>query len=112
MRLLVAPHQPRIEGPGLDFRDEIMRQIFDSGDPRPKRTLRFDIEVTDDGETRGPAFSQRRSFTGWRRIGALTFDNAVASYNGDFVLHFHHPTWRRDQDDPRPPRASASARRV
>jgi hypothetical protein len=100
MRLLVAPHQPRIEGPGLDFRDEIMRQIFDSGDPRPRRTLTFDIEVTDDGETRGPAFSQRRSFTGWRRIGTLTFDHAAASYNGDFVLHFQHPTWRRDRNDP------------
>jgi hypothetical protein len=94
MRLLVAADQPRIEGAGLDFRDEIRRQILDTG------TLTFTIEVTDDGEKHGPAFWQRRTFTGWRRIGTLTFDNAAASYNGDFVLHFHHPTWRRDRNDP------------
>ena len=38
-----------------------------------------------------------------------TFDNAVVSYNGDRVLHFHHPNWRMDRNDPatevRPPRA-------
>jgi hypothetical protein len=100
MRLLVAPDQPRIKGEGLDFRDEIMRQIFDPGDPVPKRTLRFNIEVTDDGEVYGPALAQRRSFSNWRRIGGLTFDNVAASYNGDFVLHFHHPTWRTDRNDP------------
>ena len=100
MRLLVTPDQPRIEGEGLDFRDEIMRQVFDTGDPVPRRIITFGIEVTDDGETHGPALSQRRSFRNWRRIGTLTFDNAVGSYNGDFVLHFHHPTWRSDRNDP------------
>ncbi len=34
MRLAVAPEQPRIEGDALDFRDEVMAQIFDRGDPR------------------------------------------------------------------------------
>jgi hypothetical protein len=43
---------------------------------------------------------QRRTFAGWRRIGTLAFDNAVASYNGDFVIHFNHPTWRDDRNDP------------
>ena len=62
-------HQPRIPGPDLDSRDEIMAQIFDRGDPTPKRTL--------------------------------TFDNAVISYNADFVIHFRHPTWRDDRNDPR-----------
>ena len=23
-----------------------------------------------------------------------------ASYNGDFVVHFRHPTWRKDRNDP------------
>jgi hypothetical protein len=59
MRLVVAPGQPRIEGAGLDFRDEIMAQIFDKGDPRPKRTLTFHVEVTrrglDAGHARAPA---------------------------------------------------------
>ena len=100
MRLLVDPAQPRIPGEALDFRDEIMAQIFDRGDPVAKRTLTFHIEVTDDGSTRGPNFFQRRSFANWKRIGRLTFDNAVASYNGDFVIHFTHPTWRGDRNDP------------
>ena len=100
MRLLVAPEQPRIEGEALDFRDEVMAQIFDKGDPTPKRTLTFCIEVTDEGSMRGNAVSQSRTFSNWRRIGKLTFDNAVVSYNGDFVIHFNHPTWRDDRNDP------------
>ena len=100
MRLLVAPGQPRIEGRELDFRDEIMAQIFDRGDPTPRRRLMFTIEVTDEGKTKGPAPYQRRTFRNWRAIGALTFDNAVVSYNGDSVIHFNHPTWRADRNDP------------
>jgi hypothetical protein len=100
MRLLVAPNQPKIAGEGLDFRDEVMAQIFDRGDPVPKRTLTFNIEVTDEGSTSGTALRQRRTFQNWRPIGALTFDNAVVSYNGDSVIHFNHPTWRNDRNDP------------
>ena len=100
MRLLVASDQPRIEGPALDFRDEVMAQIFDRGDPAPKRRLTFHIELTDEGETTGTAAEERRTFRNWRRVGALTFDNAVISYNGDFVIHFPHPTWREDRNDP------------
>jgi hypothetical protein len=100
MRLVVVPEQARIEGDALDFRDEIMAQIFDRGDPTPKRTLTFYIEVTDEGSTRGTPVLQRRTFSNWRRVGKLTFDNAVISYNGDFVLHFNHPTWRADRNDP------------
>ena len=100
MRLVVAPDQPRIEGDALDFRDEIMAQIFDKGDPQPKRVLTFYVEVTDEGTTTGTPFRQRRTFRNWQRIGALTFDNAVISYNGDFVIHFNHPTWRQNRNDP------------
>jgi hypothetical protein len=101
MRLLVAPNQPRIAGADLDFRDEVMAQIFDRGDPTPRRTLTFIIEVTDHGETTGPGFRVRRAFKDWRAIGELVFDNAVVSHNGDAVLHFNHPTWRRDRNDPK-----------
>jgi hypothetical protein len=100
MRLLVAPEQPRIAGAELDFRDEIMAHIFDRGNPMPRRTLTFDIEVTDEGQTSGPAAKERRTFRNWRRIGTMIFDNAVISYNGDSVIHFSHPTWRNDRNDP------------
>ena len=100
MRLLVAPAQPTIPGDRLDVRDEIMAQIFDRGDPQPKRTLTFTIEVTDQGKTSGPAIRERREFKNWRRIGTLVFDNAVVSYNGDCVIHFRHPVWRMDRNDP------------
>lgn len=100
MRLLVATEQPRIAGNALDFRDEVMAQIFDRGDAAPKRTLTFNIEVTDEGSAHGPGVSQHVTFSNWRRIGKLTFNNAVVSYNGDFVLHFNHPTWRSDRNDP------------
>jgi hypothetical protein len=100
MQLLVDAHQPRIEGDALDFRDEVMAQIFDRGDPTPRRRLTFHIELTDDGETTGPIAEERRTFRDWRRVGTLTFDNAVISYNGDFVIHFSHPTWRTDRNDP------------
>jgi hypothetical protein len=100
MRLHVSRQQPRIEGADLDFRDEIMAQIFDRGDPFPKRTLTFDIEITDEGQVKGPGVRQRWTFGTWKRIGALVFDNAVISYNGDKVIHFNHPIWREDRNDP------------
>jgi len=100
MRLRVAAGQPRIDGEALDFRDEVMAQIFDRGDPQPRRTLTFEIDVTDEGATTGPALKLRRTFRNWRTIGTLTFDNAVVSYNGDSVIHFNHPTWRDDRNDP------------
>lgn len=100
MRLLVSPDQPRITGDDLDFRDEVMAQLFDKGDPQPKRTLTFNIEVTDDGSTRGLPLRQRRTFRNWRQIGTLVFYDAVISGNGDSVIHFNHPSWRNDRNDP------------
>ena len=100
MRLRVDARQPRIPGLDLDFRDEIMAQIYDPGDPVPKRMIAFDIDVTDEGETHGLQLRERRTFRNWRRIGSLVFNEAIASYNGDFVVHFAHPTWRDDQNDP------------
>jgi hypothetical protein len=100
MRLLVAPEQPRIEGENLDFRDEVMAQLYDRGDPVPKRTLTFNIEVTDEGETHGLPVRERRTFKNWRHIGRIVYDRAAPTHNGDFVLQFQHPTWRSDQNDP------------
>jgi hypothetical protein len=100
MQLLLAPGQPVIPGDDLDYRDEVMAHIFDPGDPVPRRLLTFTINVTDDGTTHGTAFRVRRTFANWRQIGVLAFDNAVVSYNGDHVIHFTHPTWRVDRNDP------------
>jgi len=100
MRLRVAATQPRIAGDLVDFRDEVMAQIYDRGNPEPLRTLIFDIEVSDEGSTHGPNVALHVEIVNWRRIGQLIFDRAVISYNGDFVLHFNHPTWRGDRNDP------------
>jgi hypothetical protein len=100
MQLTVAPGTPVIPGDALDFRDEIMAHIYDPGDPTPKRKLVFRIETTDTGKTHGLPIRERRDFTGWRPIGTITFDEAVASYNGDHVIHFNHPPWRDDRNDP------------
>jgi hypothetical protein len=99
LRFLVDPAQPRIEGKDLDFRDEVLAQIYDRGDPLPKRELTFHIEVSDEGLTRGPVIYQRRTIENWRRIGRLVFKEGVASYNGDCVIHFHHPPWRANRND-------------
>jgi hypothetical protein len=100
MRLLVAADQPRIEGEALDLRDEVMAQIFDRGDPVPRRKLVFEIEVTDDGDGLDLLGYVRWKFENWRRIGRLTFDDGVVSHNSDHVLHFNHPGWRKDRNDP------------
>ncbi len=100
MRLTVAPGQPRIPGDDLDFRHEVLGQIYDPGYPIPLRTLTFEIQVADRGHARG-VFLQRVRIEGWRTIGRIVFREAAASYNGDFVAHFPHPPWRADPDDPR-----------
>lgn len=110
MQLTVDPAQPEIPGADLDFRDEVMAQIYDPGDPAPRRTLSFVVETSDRGTTRGPAFYQRREISDWRRIGRIVFDRAIASHNGDFVVHFHHPPWRDDRNDPASARRTAARR--
>jgi hypothetical protein len=99
MQLTLAPGQDRVEGKDLDFRDEVLAHLFDRGNPIPQRKLTFEIRVCNSGWTRG-FFIQRRTFGDWIRIGKIEFDDAVASYNGDFVIHFHHPPWRNDVNDP------------
>ena len=84
-----------------DFRDEVLGRLYDPGDRRPTgRKLIFKIEVTDEGTRRG-ALVQRWRFNNWKHIGRIEFTEAVASYNGDFVIHFAHPGWRSDRNDPK-----------
>lgn len=101
MRLLVDEGAPRIPGDDLDFRDEVLAHVAGPGDPPGGgRTLTFHVEVSDQGTTRGPAVFQRRHIEDWRRIGRIDLHEGVASYNGDFVIHFHHPPWRENRSDP------------
>jgi hypothetical protein len=101
MRLEMTSGQARIEGEAIDFRDEIYAHIFDPGNPSPVRTLSFDIFVSNQGRTRRFTGAFKRvHIDRWQKIGQITFDNAVASYNGDHVVHFHHPRWRNDKNDP------------
>lgn len=99
MQLTVDEAQPQVRGENIDFRDEILQHIYDRGNPTPKRKLVFNIEVSDQGETYG-LLVQRRKFADWKRIGRIEFTEAVASYNGDFVVHFPHPPWRMDRNNP------------
>lgn len=100
MRLTTAAGTPNVDED--DYRDEIMAYIYDRGNPTPQRRLVFDISVSDTGQTKGFLFGrgQRQVIENWRKIGTLTLDTAVISYNGDFVIHFHHPTWRTEVDNP------------
>ncbi len=81
-----------------------LAHIFDKGDPEAKRVLKFDIAVSNKGSRQGFSLLPKgmlRQFEDWQTIGALIFANGVASsYNGDFVLHFAHPTWRKQRNDP------------
>ena len=86
-----------------DVRNEVLAHIFDKGNPKPQGTLSFNISVSDTGKKSGfPLFpkGQRQTITNWQTIGKVNFNNGVASYNGDFVIHFRHPTWRKDRNDP------------
>ncbi|MEX2208513.1 MAG: hypothetical protein WEF50_20020 [Myxococcota bacterium] len=91
-----ASGSPSTDEP-VDFRHEILGRIYDAGDSAPKRKLEFAIEVSDIGRR---TLLQDVIVEGWTRIGTLAFDEAAASYNGDFVVHFHHPPWRVDRNDP------------
>ena len=99
MRLTVSKETPQVGGDGADFRDEILGIIYDRGNPKPQRKLIFDIEVSDSGKKHGFGIEW---LTGqhWTGIGQIIFEDAVASYNSDFVIHFHHPVWRNERNDP------------
>jgi hypothetical protein len=100
MLFKMAPGQRRIEGRHLDFRDEIYAHIFNPGDTQPTGAMEFDISVSSYGRRSGVPGLSRVTVDDWQRIGRLRFTEAVASYNGDHVIHFHHPGWRDDRNDP------------
>lgn len=82
----------------LDFRDEILSHFYEPGADKPTGSLEFDIEVADEARFRW--FGTRVQVQNWTRIGRIVFDDVAASYNADHVIHFHHPVWRNDVNDP------------
>jgi hypothetical protein len=100
MLLKMSAGQRRVEGEELDFRDEIYGHIFKRPtDSDPTGFIDFDISVSDNGKRRGIPGFQRVKVTDWKRIGRLRFTEAIASYNSDHVIQFHHPGWRDDKND-------------
>lgn len=100
MLLKMAPGQPRIEGDRLDFRDEVYAHIFKPGDIEPSGSIEFDISVSNAGKRSGIPGFRRVRVDDWLPVGKLKLTEAVASYNGDHVIQFHHPGWRDNANDP------------
>jgi hypothetical protein len=98
MRLKLVGARPAPQPNELDFRDEILGLMYGRDTSEKRNDLVFSIEVSDAGKR---TLFQRVKDQEWSRIGTLTFDQAAVSYNGDFVIHFHHPPWRRDRNDKR-----------
>lgn len=98
--LKMKPGQRRIAGFDLDFRDEIYQHLYEDGADEPTGTIEFDIFVSDIGISKGIPGLRRVTVEDWRRIGQLTLTEAVASYNADHVVHFRHPGWRENRNDP------------
>lgn len=85
-----------VSNPTEDFRDDVLAQIYDRGNAVPQRRLVFRIEVSDSGKIHG-LINKRLVGARWNEIGEIDFTEAVASHNGDFVIHFHHPKWRDER---------------
>ncbi len=100
MMLKMAAGQRRIEGRELDFREEVYQHLFKPGDEEATGTMEYDIFVSDTAKRLGFPGFRKVVVSGWQRIGTMTFTAAVASYNADHVIHFHHPGWRDNKNEP------------
>jgi hypothetical protein len=100
MLFKMTPGQAKIEGRHLDFRDEIYGHLFKPGAAAPSGAMEFDISVSSNGRRTGVQGLSTVTVSDWKRIGKLRFTEAIASYNGDHVIQFHHPGWRDDRNDP------------
>ena len=99
LMLKMKPGQRRIDGHALDFRDEVYQHIYPTGGDTPTGAMEFDIFVSDNGRSVGFPGFKKVVVKDWRKIGTLRFTEAVASYNADHVIHFHHPGWRDNPND-------------
>ena len=103
MQLRISNDQPRVGVGEIDLRDEVLMQLYPHHEAteRPSGKIVFDIEVTDDSKRSGILATRRIFPSGWKNIGRIEFTEGAVSYNGDFVLHFPHPAWRKDRNEPK-----------
>jgi hypothetical protein len=90
----------RFSSDGNETKRGQRRSIRKPGDAEPTGVMEFDISVSSYGRKSGLQGLSRVTVTDWQRIGKLRFTEAVASYNADHVVQFHHPGWRDDRNDP------------
>ena len=103
MRLTVAGDSIHGDADTEDFRDELLAHFYKPtlDGETGKRKLVFRIWVADQGEVKGLLNKKLCVKEGdWQNIGTITFTEAVASEAGDQEIHFHHPKWRKDPNDP------------
>ena len=59
MMIKISAGQKKVEGEGIDFRDEVYAMLYDPGASAPSRTLSFDISVAGEAEVKGFAAYKR-----------------------------------------------------
>ena len=79
-----------------DFRIAIKDYIEKRGE------ISFDILVANQGrkDTKTTLIQKTIVAEPWVKIGELRFEDAVTSRVCDAQLHFHHPAWRQNRNDP------------
>jgi hypothetical protein len=95
LKLVVSPVDRKKLGHG-DFRLTLQDYI------KRNKKISFDIYVANAGytQTRTPLLQKTIIIEPWKKLGNVVFSDAVASKVCDFNLHFHHPIWREDRNDP------------
>ncbi len=95
LKLVAAPGDRKKVGQG-DFRKTLQDYI------KRNKQITFDIYVANAGytQTLTPLIQKTVVTDEWKKIGSVVFSDAVASQVCDFNLHFHHPSWRKDRNDP------------
>lgn len=94
---LVASTRHRKQLAKGDFRISIKDYI------KKNAEISFDILVANQGrkDTKTTLLQKTIVTEPWKKIGELKFDDAVTSRVCDAQLHFHHPAWRQDRNDPK-----------
>ncbi len=95
LKLAASPGDRGKLGKG-DFRKTLQEYLHS------KKQISFDIFVANEGYSK--MFTKLKQKTvvtdAWKKLGTISFFDAVTSRACDFNLHFHHPAWRKDRNDP------------